>query len=141
MKTQLIIATLALAISGCANGQSNTAAGAAIGAVTGVAVGANNKAPITGAVAGAIVGGLVGNAIDQNQQANTPPPQVRPPEVIVKEVPTVIVETPVIIEERIWAGNDLWIYSYRGFRDARGHVRYQNHVPIHRRFIRGGHRW
>ena len=132
-----------LANVGCVNGQGNqnAATGAAIGAIAGTAIGAANKVPLAGAVTGAIVGGLIGNAVDQNSMPPPPPP---PPaygtstDVIVKEAPVVVVETPVIIDERIWVGNDLWIYSYHGFRDPSGHVRYQSRVPFHRSFVRGG---
>ena len=144
MKTKLVLIVTILGLTGCAHGQNNTAAGAAIGAVAGTAIGAHNKKPLVGAVTGALVGGLVGNAIDQNQSAaSVPPPppvpQVPPPEIIVKEAPVVIVEIPVVIDERIWVGNDLWIYSYHGYRQANGHIRYQSRVPFHRVFIRGGH--
>ena len=145
MKTKLALIITMLSLTGCAHSQhSNAAAGAAIGAVAGTAIGAHNKAPLVGAVTGALVGGLVGNAIDQNQAAaNIPPPppvpQVPPPEVVVKETPVVVIETPVVIDERIWVGNDLWIYSYHGYRQANGHIRYRSRVPFHRVFIRGGH--
>lgn len=149
MKTKLVLIITMLSLTGCAHGQNNTAAGAAIGAVAGTAIGAHNKNPLVGAVTGALVGGLVGNAIDQNQQPRTqvvevvpappPIPSVPPPDVIVKETPVVVVETPVVIDERIWVGNDLWIYSYHGYRQSNGHIRYQSRVPFHRVFIRGGH--
>ncbi len=143
MKTKLVLIIAMLSLTGCAHSQhNNAAAGAAIGAVAGTAIGAHNRNPLVGAVTGALVGGLVGNAVDQNQ-ANTPSPppvpQVPPPEVVVKEAPVVVVETPIVIDERIWVGNDLWIYSYHGYRQANGHIRYQSRVPFHRVFIRGGH--
>ena len=146
MKTKLITSILMVGLlTSCASGQVNTAAGAAIGAIAGAAVGAHNKAPVTGAITGAVVGGLIGNVVDQNQAANTPTPLPPPPspsipsnDIVVREAPVVVVETPVIIDERIWVGNDLWIYSYHGFRDAHGHIRYQNRIPFHRSFVRGG---
>lgn len=134
---------LVLATSACAQ-NPNTAAGAAIGAVAGAAIGAHNKVPVAGAITGAIVGGLVGNAVDQNTTPPPPPiPPVPSPDIIVKEAPVVVVETPVVIDERIWVGNDLWIYSYHGFRSPSGHVRYETRIPFHRAFIRGGvgYRW
>ena len=145
--TTLFLSATLLITSGCVHGQdhSGAAAGAAIGAIAGTAVGAANRVPLVGAVTGALVGGLVGNAVDQNSAGPSAIPMPPPPpvygtstDVIVKEAPVVVVETPVIIDERIWVGNDLWIYSYHGFRGPTGHVRYQSRVPFHRTFIRGG---
>ena len=145
MKKILVLITSTLLLTSCASGQANTAAGAAVGAVAGAAIGAHNHVPVAGAITGAIVGGLVGNAVDQNQAASLPTPLPPPPssqipssDIIVREAPVVVVETPVIIDERIWVGNDLWIYSYHGFRGPTGHIRYENHIPFHRTFVRGG---
>lgn len=140
--TTLFLSAVLLITSGCVHGQdhSGAATGAAIGAIAGTAVGAANHVPLVGAVTGALVGGLVGNAVDQNSMPPPPPPPAygTSTDVIVKEAPVVVVETPVIIDERIWVGSDLWIYSYHGYRSSSGHIRYQSRVPFHRSFVRGG---
>lgn len=143
MKTKLIASILMIGLlSSCASGQQNTAAGAAIGAIAGAAVGAHNHVPVAGAITGAVVGGLIGNVVDQNQRPTPLPPPPSPSipsnDVIVREAPVIIRETPVIIDERIWVGNDLWIYSYHGFRGPSGHIRYESRIPFHRSFVRGG---
>lgn len=140
-----------LLLSSCANSQGEVFGrkadtGALLGGMAGAIIGAYNGNAAKGALIGAGAGlaaGAVADANDARQQpapATPPPPpsEVRSSEVVVRDTPVVVVETPIIIDERIWVGNDVWIYSYRGFRGPNGHVRYQSHIPFHRRFIRGG---
>ena len=151
MKTKILLTILPLAfLTSCANSQGEVFgrkadAGAIVGGMIGTVVGAYNGNPVKGALIGAGLGlgaGAVADANDARQQQGPvpppPSPEIHSSDIIVKDAPVVVVETPVIIDERIWVGNDLWIYSYRGFRDVLGHIRYQNRVPFHRVFVRGG---
>ena len=152
MKTKMILmlAILPLALTSCANSQGDVFgrkadAGAIIGGMAGTVIGAYNGNPLKGALIGAGVGlgaGAIADANDARQAIPSPsiPQPTPPPQVVMREeIPMVVMETPIIIEERVWAGNDLWIISYHGIRGANGRVRYVNHVPFHRRFIRGPH--
>lgn len=137
--TLFLAAIMLLNVTGCAQtGNQNAATGAAIGAIAGTAIGVANHVPLAGAITGAVVGGLIGNAVDQNTAPQPPVIYPAQTEVVVQQAPVVVVETPVIIDERIWVGNDLWIYSYHGYRSPSGHVRYQSRVPFHRSFVHGG---
>lgn len=132
--TLFLAAAVLLNVSGCASaGHQNAASGAAFGAVAGTVIGAASRTPLVGAVTGALVGGLIGNAVDQNEASVTGTST----EVVVRQAPVVIVDTPVIIDERIWVGNELWIYSYRGYRSPHGSIRYQSRVPFRRSIVRG----
>lgn len=141
-----------LLLSSCANSQGEVFGrkadtGALLGGMAGAIIGAYNGNAAKGALIGAGAGlaaGAVADANDARQQpapATPPPPpsEVHASEVVVRDTPIVLVETPIIIDERIWVGNDVWIYSYRGFRGPNGHVRYESRIPFHRRFIRGGY--
>lgn len=154
MKTKILLSILPLVLlTSCANSQGEVFgrkadAGAIIGGMAGTVIGAYNGNPLKGALIGAGAGLAAGAIADANDARQSPPPSIPAPpppsaevhsaDVMVRETPVVVVETPVIIDERIWVGNDLWIYSYHGFRSPSGHIRYQNHVPFHRKFIRGG---
>lgn len=138
-----------LLLSSCANSQGDVFGrkadtGALLGGMAGAIIGAYNGNVAKGALIGAGAGLAAGAVADANDaRQNIPMPPIPPPpapDVVVREqASTIIVETPVVIEERIWAGNDLWIVSYRGMRAPNGHIRYVNHIPFHRRFIRGPH--
>lgn len=155
MRTKILLTILPLALlTSCANSQGqtfgrNADAGALLGGLAGAIIGAHNGNVWKGAAIGAGAGlaaGAIADANDARQQPAQPLPPAPPPpaseihstDVVIREVPTVIVETPIIIDERIWVGNDVWIYSYRGFRGPNGHVRYESRIPFHRRFIHGG---
>lgn len=151
MKALTISLVTLLAFTGCTNtnGQvfgDKADKGALLGGLAGAVIGAHNGNALKGALIGTGAGLAAGAIADANDARQQPTPVPPPPpipaqgtaEVVVKEAPVVVVETPVIIDERIWVGNDLWIYSYHGYRNSQGHVRYQTHVPFHRRFIRGG---
>lgn len=153
MKTKLILSILPLALlTSCANSQGEVFGrkadtGALLGGMAGAIIGAYNGNVAKGALIGAGAGlaaGAVADANDARQTQPTPPsppppsPEIHSSDIVVKDAPVVVVETPVVIDERIWVGNDVWIYSYRGFRGPNGHIRYQSRIPFHRTFIRGG---
>lgn len=138
MKTKLLLILLSsLALTSCANSQGDVFGrkadtGAIVGGMIGTVVGAYNGNPIKGALIGAGVGlgaGAIADANDARQQ-NAP--------MIYREQPSqqtevVVVQQPVIIEERVWVGRELWIYSYHGYRHG-GRIYYRGaHVPFTRR--------
>lgn len=150
MKKLILSVVSLLTLTSCANSQGDVFGrkadtGALLGGMAGAIIGAYNGNVAKGALIGAGAGlaaGAVADANDARQpQLPSPPPpspEIHSSDIVVKEAPMVIVETPVIIDERIWVGNDVWIYSYHGFRGPNGHIRYESRIPFHRKFIRGG---
>ncbi len=46
----------------------------------------------------------------------------------------VVVQQPIVIEQRVWSGSGCWVYSYHGYRDNRGHTHYRSNTPFQRRY-------
>jgi hypothetical protein len=138
MKTKLLLAILPLVLfTSCANSQGDVFGrkadtGAIVGGMIGTVVGAYNGNPLKGALIGAGVGlgaGAIADANDSRQQNTSTvyrEQYVRQPEVVV-------VQHPIVIEERVWVGPTLWIYTYRGHRDAHGRIFYHSRAPFGRR--------
>jgi hypothetical protein len=143
MKTIIPIISL-LMLTSCANSQGDVFgrkadAGALLGTAAGAMIGAYNGNVAKGALIGAGVGlaaGAVADANDartQNQQKEVVVVNAEPPRAAQGQSEVVVVQRPIVIEERVWVGPDLWIYSYHGYRDRFGRIHYRNHVPFHRR--------
>jgi hypothetical protein len=141
MKTKILLAILPLALlTSCANSQGEVFgrkadAGAIMGGMVGTVVGAYNGNPLKGALIGAGVGLGAGAIADANDARRNEPMVYRqqPTEQSVQQTEVVVVQQPVIIEERVWVGPDLWIYSYHGYRHN-GRIYYRGaHIPFHSR--------
>lgn len=143
MKKLIIPIVLSLLLTSCANSQGDVFGrkadtGALVGGMVGAMIGAHNGNVAKGALIGAGTGLLAGAVADANDARTETKKEVvvvnnEPPRAAQSQTEVVVVERPVIIEERVWTGPDLWIYSYHGYRDRWGHVHYRTHVPFHRR--------
>ena len=139
MKTKLLLAILPLVLlTSCANSQGDVFgrkadAGAIIGGMAGTVIGAYNGNAIKGALIGAGVGlgaGAIADANDARQTQNGPMIYREQP---VQQTEVVVVQQPIVIEERVWVGPDLWVYSYHGYTHN-GRIYYRGpHTPFHRR--------
>lgn len=138
MKTKLLLIVLSsLALTSCANSQGDVFGrkadtGAIVGGMIGTVVGAYNGNPLKGALIGAGVGLGAGAIADANDARQQNAPTVYR-EQSSQQTEVVVVQQPIVIEERVWVGPDLWIYTYRGYRDHHGRIFYRSHVPFGRR--------
>lgn len=155
MKNIIIPIMSLLLLSSCANAQSDVFGrradtGAVLGGVVGAVIGAHNgniaKGALIGAGTGLVAGAIADANANRNIQYNNGHYTYYPSQVVVEQPPrvvyqpqVVVVETPVVIEQRVWYGNDLWVYSYHGFRSPHGHIRYGSNAPFQRRYIGGHH--
>jgi uncharacterized membrane protein YebE (DUF533 family) len=144
MKKIIIPILTTLLLTSCANSQGDVFgrkadAGALIGGMAGAMIGAHNGNVAKGALLGAGAGLAAGAIADANDARVKQNKQVvvvegqQPPRASQTQTEVVVVQQPVIIEERVWRGPNLWIYSYHGYRDRFGHIHYRNHIPFHRR--------
>jgi hypothetical protein len=144
MKKIIVSITAILMLTSCANSQGDVFGrkadtGALLGGMVGAIVGAHNGNVAKGALIGAGAGlaaGAVADANDarvQNQQKQVVVVNAEPPRASQTQTDVVVVQQPIVIEERVWVGPDLWIYSYHGYRDRFGHIHYRDRFPFHRR--------
>jgi hypothetical protein len=140
MKKLIIPIMSLLMLTSCANSQGDVFgrkadAGALLGTAAGAMIGAYNGNVAKGALIGAGVGLAAGAVADANdaRQKEVVVVNPEPPRAAQSQSEVVVVQRPIVIEERVWVGPDLWIYSYHGYRDRWGHIHYRNHVPFHRR--------
>jgi hypothetical protein len=151
MKKLIIPIISLLMLTSCANSQGDVFGrkadtGALLGGMVGAMVGAHNGNIAKGALIGAGTGLISGAVADANdartqQQKEVVVVNSEPPRATQQKQEVVVVEKPIVIEERVWRGPELWIYSYRGYRDRWGHIHYRTHVPFHRRPHWGPRRW
>jgi hypothetical protein len=144
MKKLIIPIMSLLMLTSCANSQGDVFGrkadtGALLGGMAGAIIGAYNGNVAQGALIGAGAGLAAGAVADANdarvekQQKEVVVVNAEPPRTAQPQTEVVVVDRPIVIEERIWVGPDLWIYSYHGYRDRWGRVHYRNHIPFHRR--------
>jgi hypothetical protein len=143
MKKLIIPIMSLLMLTSCANSQGDVFGrkadtGALLGGIAGAMIGAHNGNVAQGALIGAGAGLAAGAIADANdarvekQQKEVVVVNAEPPRAAQPQTEVVVVDRPIIIEERVWVGPRLWVYSYHGYRDRWGRVHYRTHVPFHR---------